>query len=73
MRAVFIIFHRVLLEDNPCGIILSTDDYFYQKNGQYQFDADCLADAHEWNWKRGKNSMQQDRSIALEFALEVQI
>ncbi|KAL7981685.1 hypothetical protein Chor_010880 [Crotalus horridus] len=43
---------RVLLEDNPGGIMLSTDDYFYQKNGQYQFDADCLADAHEWNWKR---------------------
>ncbi|XP_026531149.1 NEDD4-binding protein 2 [Notechis scutatus] len=50
---------RVLLEDNPCGIILSTDDYFYQKNGQYQFDADCLADAHEWNWKRAKEAFEK--------------
>ncbi|XP_015687441.1 NEDD4-binding protein 2 [Protobothrops mucrosquamatus] len=50
---------RVLLEDNPCGIMLSTDDYFYQKNGQYQFDADCLADAHEWNWKRAKEAFEK--------------
>uniref|UniRef100_A0A8C6YGI0 NEDD4 binding protein 2 n=1 Tax=Naja naja TaxID=35670 RepID=A0A8C6YGI0_NAJNA len=50
---------RVLLEDNPCGIILSTDDYFYQKNGQYQFDADCLTDAHEWNWKRAKEAFEK--------------
>ncbi|XP_058048604.1 NEDD4-binding protein 2 isoform X2 [Ahaetulla prasina] len=50
---------RVLLEDNPCGIILSTDDYFYQKNGQYQFDADSLADAHEWNWKRAKEAFEK--------------
>ncbi|XP_025028724.1 NEDD4-binding protein 2 isoform X1 [Python bivittatus] len=50
---------RALLEDNPCGITLSTDDYFYQKNGQYQFDADCLAEAHEWNWKRAKEAFQK--------------
>ncbi|XP_070613172.1 NEDD4-binding protein 2 isoform X2 [Erythrolamprus reginae] len=50
---------RVLLEDNPCGIILSTDDYFCQKNGQYQFDADCLADAHDWNWKRAKEAFEK--------------
>ncbi|KAK9399197.1 NEDD4-binding protein 2 [Crotalus adamanteus] len=50
---------RVLLEDNPGGIMLSTDDYFYQKNGQYQFDADCLADAHEWNWKRAKEAFEK--------------
>lgn len=49
----FLFFSRALLEDNPGGVILSTDDYFYQKNGQYQFNADCLADAHEWNRKRG--------------------
>lgn len=51
---IFVIFHRTLLEDNPSGIILSTDDYFY-KNGQYQYDANCLGEAHEWNRKRGKN------------------
>uniref|UniRef100_A0A670JBY5 NEDD4 binding protein 2 n=1 Tax=Podarcis muralis TaxID=64176 RepID=A0A670JBY5_PODMU len=50
---------RALLEDNPGGVILSTDDYFYQKNGQYQFNADCLADAHEWNWKRAKEAFEK--------------
>ncbi|XP_063166345.1 NEDD4-binding protein 2 isoform X2 [Candoia aspera] len=50
---------RALLEDNPCGITLSTDDYFYQKNGQYQFDADSLAEAHEWNWKRAKEAFKK--------------
>ncbi|XP_032079865.1 NEDD4-binding protein 2 isoform X2 [Thamnophis elegans] len=50
---------RVLLEDNCGGIILSTDDYFCQKNGHYQFDADCLADAHEWNWKRAKDAFEK--------------
>ncbi|KAJ6655385.1 hypothetical protein lerEdw1_005443 [Lerista edwardsae] len=50
---------RALLEDNPNGIILSTDDYFCQKNGQYQFDADCLGEAHEWNWKRAKEAFEK--------------
>uniref|UniRef100_A0A6J0SZQ3 NEDD4-binding protein 2 isoform X1 n=1 Tax=Pogona vitticeps TaxID=103695 RepID=A0A6J0SZQ3_9SAUR len=50
---------RTLLEDNPGGIILSTDDYFYQKNGKYQFDADCLAEAHEWNRKRAKEAFEK--------------
>lgn len=50
---------RTLLEDNPSGIILSTDDYFYQKNGQYQFDADCLGEAHSWNWKRAKEAFEK--------------
>nr|XP_008109827.1 PREDICTED: NEDD4-binding protein 2 [Anolis carolinensis] len=50
---------RALLEDNPGGIILSTDDYFYQKNGEYQFDANCLAEAHEWNRKRAKEAFEK--------------
>ncbi|XP_060634413.2 NEDD4-binding protein 2 isoform X1 [Anolis sagrei] len=50
---------RALLEDNPGGIILSTDDYFYQKNGEYQFDANCLGEAHEWNRKRAKEAFEK--------------
>ncbi|EMP29559.1 NEDD4-binding protein 2 [Chelonia mydas] len=49
---------RTLLEDNPSGIILSTDDYFY-KNGQYQYDANCLGEAHEWNRKRAKEAFEK--------------
>ncbi|XP_069647483.1 NEDD4-binding protein 2 isoform X4 [Haliaeetus albicilla] len=48
---------RTLLEDNPGGIILSTDDYFY-KHGQYHYDADCLGEAHDWNRKRAKEAFE---------------
>ncbi|NXS31905.1 N4BP2 protein, partial [Pomatostomus ruficeps] len=48
---------RNLLEDNPGGIILSTDDYFY-KNGQYYYDPDCLGEAHDWNRKRAKEAFE---------------
>ncbi|XP_025893333.1 NEDD4-binding protein 2 isoform X2 [Nothoprocta perdicaria] len=49
---------RALLEDNPGGIILSTDDYFY-KNGQYHYDASCLGEAHDWNRKRAKEAFEK--------------
>ncbi|XP_071599799.1 NEDD4-binding protein 2 isoform X2 [Heliangelus exortis] len=48
---------RTLLEDNPDGIILSTDDYFY-KHGQYHYDPDCLGEAHDWNRKRAKEAFE---------------
>uniref|UniRef100_A0A8C6JKE0 Uncharacterized protein n=1 Tax=Melopsittacus undulatus TaxID=13146 RepID=A0A8C6JKE0_MELUD len=48
---------RTLLEDNPGGVILSTDDYFY-KHGQYQFDPNCLGEAHDWNRKRAKEAFE---------------
>ncbi|NXB35737.1 N4BP2 protein, partial [Eulacestoma nigropectus] len=48
---------RNLLEDNPGGIILSTDDYFY-KHGQYHYDPDCLGEAHDWNKKRAKEAFE---------------
>ncbi|NXG61703.1 N4BP2 protein, partial [Hemiprocne comata] len=48
---------RTFLEDNPGGIILSTDDYFY-KHGQYHYNPDCLGEAHEWNRKRAKEAFE---------------
>ncbi|NXD35089.1 N4BP2 protein, partial [Copsychus sechellarum] len=48
---------RNLLEDNPGGIVLSTDDYFY-KHGQYHYDPDCLGEAHDWNRKRAKEAFE---------------
>ncbi|XP_025943889.1 NEDD4-binding protein 2 isoform X2 [Apteryx rowi] len=52
---------RALLEDNPGGIILSTDDYFY-KHGQYHYDASCLGEAHDWNRKRAKEAFEKRMS-----------
>ncbi|NXC38806.1 N4BP2 protein, partial [Penelope pileata] len=48
---------RTLLEDNPGGVILSTDDYF-NKHGQYHYDPDCLGEAHDWNRKRAKEAFE---------------
>ncbi|XP_048797387.1 NEDD4-binding protein 2 isoform X4 [Lagopus muta] len=47
----------MMLEDNPGGVILSTDDYFY-KCGKYHYDAHCLGEAHEWNRKRAKEAFE---------------
>ncbi|XP_007945335.1 NEDD4-binding protein 2 [Orycteropus afer afer] len=49
---------RTLREDNPSGVILSTDDYFYI-NGQYQFDVKYLREAHEWNQHRAKEAFEK--------------
>ncbi|XP_015453053.1 NEDD4-binding protein 2 isoform X3 [Pteropus alecto] len=52
---------RTLQEDNPSGVILSTDDYFYI-NGQYQFDVKYLGEAHEWNQNRAKEAFEKKLS-----------
>uniref|UniRef100_A0A3P8TUS1 NEDD4 binding protein 2 n=1 Tax=Amphiprion percula TaxID=161767 RepID=A0A3P8TUS1_AMPPE len=49
---------RALLEHNPGGVILSTDDYYY-RNGTYQFDPTTLGEAHEWNHKRAKEAFMR--------------
>ncbi|XP_045903922.1 NEDD4-binding protein 2 isoform X2 [Micropterus dolomieu] len=49
---------RALLEHNPGGVKLSTDDYFTQ-HGQYQFDPYALGEAHEWNHKRAKDAFER--------------
>ncbi|KAM9314231.1 NEDD4-binding protein 2 isoform 2-T2 [Pholidichthys leucotaenia] len=49
---------RALLEQNPSGVILSTDDYFTQ-NGQYQFDPTTLGEAHEWNHRQAKEAFER--------------
>ncbi|XP_028657793.1 NEDD4-binding protein 2 [Erpetoichthys calabaricus] len=52
---------RHILEQNPGGIILSTDDYF-SSGGQYSFDGALLEEAHEWNHKRAKEAFKKDLS-----------
>ncbi|XP_030596469.1 NEDD4-binding protein 2 [Archocentrus centrarchus] len=49
---------RTLLEHNPGGAVLSTDDYF-TRNGEYQFDPTALGEAHEWNHKRAKEAFEK--------------
>ncbi|XP_059193931.1 NEDD4-binding protein 2 [Centropristis striata] len=49
---------RALLEHNPGGVKLSTDDYF-SRHGVYQFDPAALGEAHEWNHKRAKEAFER--------------
>ncbi|MEQ2182602.1 hypothetical protein GOODEAATRI_024037, partial [Goodea atripinnis] len=47
-----------LLEHNPGGVVLSTDDYF-SCGGGYQFDPMALGEAHEWNHKRAREAFER--------------
>uniref|UniRef100_A0A8C6LSB6 NEDD4 binding protein 2 n=1 Tax=Nothobranchius furzeri TaxID=105023 RepID=A0A8C6LSB6_NOTFU len=49
---------RAMLEQNPDGVVLSTDDYF-TIGGQYQFNPMVLGEAHEWNHKRAMEAFQR--------------
>lgn len=52
---------RLLVQQGPNGIILSTDEYFYQ-NGNYQFNPNLIGQAHQWNQKRAKEAMEKGLS-----------
>ncbi|KAM4807656.1 NEDD4-binding protein 2 [Rhinophrynus dorsalis] len=52
---------RMLLQQNPTGIILSTDEYFC-KDGEYRYDANLLEEAHDWNHKRAKEAFEKNVS-----------
>ncbi|XP_030056229.1 NEDD4-binding protein 2-like 2 isoform X2 [Microcaecilia unicolor] len=52
---------HLLLDKNPDGTVLSTDDYFDQKDG-YTYDVNLLGDAHEWNQDRAKKAMDEEIS-----------
>ncbi|XP_075423817.1 NEDD4-binding protein 2-like isoform X2 [Ascaphus truei] len=52
---------RYLLQQNPAGLTLSTDDYFY-KNGQYLYDPNCIVEAHQWTHKRAKDAFEKSIS-----------
>ncbi|XP_067844583.1 NEDD4-binding protein 2 [Heptranchias perlo] len=52
---------RMLVQQGPNGMILSTDDYF-SRSGLYQFDPSLIGEAHEWNQKRAKDAMEKGYS-----------
>ncbi|XP_071397189.1 NEDD4-binding protein 2 [Centroberyx affinis] len=48
---------RAMLEHNPGGAVLCTDDYF-SRHGEYHFEPTALGEAHEWNHKRAKEAFE---------------
>ena len=55
---VVVVSFRDMLDQNPGGVVLSTDDYF-SRHGDYRFDPSALGEAHEWNHKRCKRNRLQ--------------
>ncbi|XP_074186202.1 NEDD4-binding protein 2-like 1 isoform X3 [Rhinolophus sinicus] len=49
---------RQLQHDFPRARIFSTDDFFFREDGAYEFNADFLEEAHEWNQKRARKAMR---------------
>ena len=50
---------RRLISQAGCGVILSTDDYFYEKGGgQYVFRPEQLSDAHAYNQQRASEAVK---------------
>ncbi|XP_017347242.1 NEDD4-binding protein 2-like 2 [Ictalurus punctatus] len=52
---------RHISTSGPSGLILSTDDYFHQKDG-YHFEPTLLGAAHDWNQSRAKKAMLDGRT-----------
>lgn len=52
---------RELICTGPSGLILSTDDYFAQRDG-YCYEPGLLGAAHEWNQRRANDAMHDGRS-----------
>ncbi|XP_026870018.2 NEDD4-binding protein 2 [Electrophorus electricus] len=46
-----------MLEQNPSGVVLSTDEYFIQ-NGVYHFNPELLGEAHAWNHQRAREAFE---------------
>jgi hypothetical protein len=47
------------------GVILSTDDYFYDSEGNYNFDPKKLSVAHKWNQDRTEEVMQNGAPLVV--------
>ncbi|XP_051982911.1 NEDD4-binding protein 2 isoform X2 [Xyrauchen texanus] len=48
---------NAMLEYNPGGVVLSTDEYFI-RNGHYHYERNLLGEAHEWNHLRAKEAFE---------------
>ncbi|XP_026564735.1 NEDD4-binding protein 2-like 1 isoform X2 [Pseudonaja textilis] len=53
---------RQLKHEFPNAVIFSTDEYFITEDGTYEFNPDCLGDAHKWNQERARKAMKKGKS-----------
>ncbi|KAK3507445.1 hypothetical protein QTP70_020638 [Hemibagrus guttatus] len=55
---VFLDLRSAMLEQNPGGVVLSTDEYFTH-DGVYHYDPHLLGEAHAWNHRRAKEAFEK--------------
>ncbi|KAM9449648.1 NEDD4-binding protein 2 isoform 2-T2 [Clarias gariepinus] len=48
-----------LLQQNPGGVVLSTDEYFTH-DGVYRYEPTVLGEAHAWNHQRAKEAFEKN-------------
>ena len=48
------------------AIVLSTDDFFIHRNGKYMFQPYRIAEAHEWNQRRTKTYLRNQKSVIID-------
>ena len=57
---------RSLVKSAQCGVILSTDDYFYEKGGgQYIFRPEQLSEAHAYNQQRASEAVKNKNRLII--------
>ncbi|XP_069495365.1 NEDD4-binding protein 2-like 1 [Ambystoma mexicanum] len=53
---------RQLKQTFPSALIFSTDDFFINEDGTYEYNPFLLEEAHRWNQKRAKRAMKKGKS-----------
>ncbi|XP_078513281.1 NEDD4-binding protein 2-like 1 [Lissotriton helveticus] len=53
---------RQLKHAFPSAVTFSTDDFFINEDGTYEYSPDFLGEAHMWNQKRAKKAMKNGKS-----------
>jgi predicted kinase len=51
--------NKIIEENAGNGIILSTDDFWYNSEGDYVFDFTKIGFAHKWNQKRAEAAFEK--------------
>ncbi|KAJ1114153.1 hypothetical protein NDU88_002392 [Pleurodeles waltl] len=46
----------------PSAVAFSTDDFFINEDGTYEYNPDFLGEAHRWNQKQAQKAMKKGKS-----------
>lgn len=55
-----------LLAKEMNALVFSTDDFFYDENGNYNFDSKKLPEFHQRNQERAREALKQGRNVIID-------